>query len=74
MALSSACKQLLLNRGRSYVYSTALPVPMVAGALAALRVATQQVWAQMADHMASHLLCVCALQEMVLVARDQTMH
>lgn len=43
VALSAASKQLLLNRGRSYVYSTALPVPIVAGALAALRVATVQV-------------------------------
>lgn len=42
-ALSAPCKRLLLNRGRSYVFSTALPVPIVAGALAALRTATDEV-------------------------------
>lgn len=35
---SSAMKQLLLNRGRTFVYSTSLPVPVVEAAGAALRV------------------------------------
>ncbi len=39
VACSSALRALLLNRGRSLVYSTALPLPAVAAARAALRVA-----------------------------------
>ncbi len=60
-ALSAASKQLLLNRGRSYVYSTALPVPIVAGALAALRVATQQVriWGRPIAHAPCCAVCRC---------------
>ena len=42
-ALSAAGRQLLLNQGRPYVFSTALPVPLVAGALAALRIAVDKV-------------------------------
>lgn len=38
VACSSAVKTLLVNQGRAYVYSTALPIPTVAGALAALDV------------------------------------
>lgn len=38
VACSRALKTLLVNQGRAYVYSTALPVPTVAGALAALDV------------------------------------
>ena len=41
MACSRALKQVLLTKGRAFVYSTALPVPVVAGSLAALRVATR---------------------------------
>jgi len=38
VACSSAIKTLLVNNGRAYTYSTALPIPTVAGALAALDV------------------------------------
>jgi 8-amino-7-oxononanoate synthase len=38
VACSSAFKRLLSNRGRSVVYSTALPLPVVAAALAAIEV------------------------------------
>jgi 7-keto-8-aminopelargonate synthetase-like enzyme len=38
VACSAATKLFLLNAGRAYVYSTALPVPVVAGAIAALHV------------------------------------
>lgn len=37
VACSSQLRALLLNRGRSVIYSTALPVPVVAAARAALR-------------------------------------
>lgn len=38
IASTAAVKQLLVNAGRSYVYSTALPVPVVHASLEALRV------------------------------------
>lgn len=38
VACSRNVKSLLLNRGRPYVYSTALPLPTVAAASAAIRV------------------------------------
>lgn len=38
VACSKAIKQLMVNQGRAYVYSTALPVPTIAGALASLDV------------------------------------
>lgn len=41
VATSTAMKQLLLNRGRAFVYSTALPVPVVEAAAASLRVASR---------------------------------
>lgn len=41
MACSRGWKDFLVNRGRSQVFSTALPVPVVAAALAALRVAAE---------------------------------
>ncbi|PSC69499.1 8-amino-7-oxononanoate synthase isoform A [Micractinium conductrix] len=44
VACSARWKDLLVNRGRSQVFSTALPVPTVAAALAALRVAAQEPW------------------------------
>ncbi|KAL4856178.1 8-amino-7-oxononanoate synthase [Chlorella vulgaris] len=44
VACSSAWKDLLVNRGRAQVYSTALPVPVVAAALAAIRVAEEEPW------------------------------
>ena len=44
-ACSSTMRSLLLNRGRAFVFSTALPVPVVAGALAALHIATAEVHA-----------------------------
>ena len=37
-----AIKQLLLNRGRPYVYSTSLPLPCIAASLAALSVAKRE--------------------------------
>ncbi len=43
VACSRAMKQLLLNRGRAYVYSTSLPVPVVEAAAAALRVSSRCV-------------------------------
>lgn len=43
VACSSQLRALLLNRGRSVVFSTALPVPVVAGAQAALEVAARCV-------------------------------
>ncbi|KAG2427191.1 hypothetical protein HXX76_010910 [Chlamydomonas incerta] len=44
VACSSAMKALLLNRGRAYVYSTSLPVPVVEAAAAALRVSQREPW------------------------------
>ena len=38
VACSRRIKSLLLNRGRPYVYSTALPLPTVAAASAAIQV------------------------------------
>ncbi|KAG2483953.1 hypothetical protein HYH03_017199 [Edaphochlamys debaryana] len=43
-ACTRGFKQLLLNRGRAYVYSTALPLPVVEAAGAALRVAAREPW------------------------------
>eukprot|EP00899_Mesostigma_viride_P019539 jgi/Mesvir1/27587/Mv07332-RA.1 len=40
VACSSAWKAWLLNRGRSYIYSTALPLPVVAAALASVNVSS----------------------------------
>jgi len=44
VACSALTKAWLLNRGRSYVYSTALPAPVVAAATAAIRVARRESW------------------------------
>ena len=44
VACSRQWKDFLANRGRAQVYSTARPVPVVASALAALRVARQEPW------------------------------
>ncbi|WIA31389.1 hypothetical protein OEZ86_002288 [Tetradesmus obliquus] len=44
VACSSKLRALLLNRGRSVIYSTALPVPVVAAARAALRVSRSEPW------------------------------
>ena len=53
VACSRAHKQLLLCRGRPAVFSTALPAPTVAAALAALREATPELretlWARIAQ-------------------------
>jgi len=46
VACSSTMKAWLLNAGRSYVYSTALPAPVVAAATAAIRVAKRESWRQ----------------------------
>ena len=37
VACRAALKSFLLNRGRSYIFSTSLTVPVVAAALAAIR-------------------------------------
>jgi 8-amino-7-oxononanoate synthase len=42
-ACTPALRALLLNRGRGVVFSTALPLPVVAGARAALRVSQRWV-------------------------------
>ncbi|WIA11309.1 hypothetical protein OEZ85_011432 [Tetradesmus obliquus] len=44
VACSSKLRALLLNRGRSVIYSTALPVPVVAAARAALQVSRSEPW------------------------------
>ncbi|EFJ39865.1 hypothetical protein VOLCADRAFT_78219 [Volvox carteri f. nagariensis] len=44
VACSGPMKQLLLNRGRAFVYSTSLPVPIVEAAAAALRVSKRESW------------------------------
>ncbi|KAL4424876.1 hypothetical protein ABPG77_002099 [Micractinium sp. CCAP 211/92] len=44
VACSRRWKQLLQNRGRAQVFSTALPVPVVAAAHAALQVAAEEPW------------------------------
>ena len=41
VAGSTALKSFLMNRGRSYVFSTALPLPAVAAAQAAITVCQQ---------------------------------
>ncbi|GIL65081.1 hypothetical protein Vafri_18853 [Volvox africanus] len=44
VACSHSFKQLLLNRGRAFVYSTSLPVPVVEAAGAALRISQRESW------------------------------
>lgn len=44
VACSSQMRQLLLNKGRNIVFSTALPVPVVAAARAALQVSQRESW------------------------------
>lgn len=44
VACSRGWKHFLVNRARSQVYSTALPLPVVAAAHAALRVARREPW------------------------------
>ena len=44
VACSRQWKDFLVNAGRAQVFSTALPVPVVAGALAALRAAAAEPW------------------------------
>ncbi|GAQ79440.1 7-keto-8-aminopelargonic acid synthase [Klebsormidium nitens] len=46
VATSRKWKQWILSRGRSFVYSTAQPIPTVAAALAALVVARREPWRQ----------------------------
>jgi 8-amino-7-oxononanoate synthase len=41
VATSRRIKQWLLNRGRAYVFSTASPLPVIAAARAAIRIATE---------------------------------
>ena len=54
VACSRNIKSLLLNRGRPYVYSTALPLPTVAAASAALKV--------------SETVCPCPLSDVLAYA------
>lgn len=49
VACSCAIKTLLVNKGRAYTYSTALPVPTVAGALAALSVLDRYEYATLVN-------------------------
>ncbi|KAH7659383.1 8-amino-7-oxononanoate synthase protein [Dioscorea alata] len=44
IACSHKWKQLIQSRGRSFIFSTALPVPIVAASLASLTVARQEKW------------------------------
>ncbi|XP_031393632.1 8-amino-7-oxononanoate synthase isoform X2 [Punica granatum] len=44
VACSKRWKQLILSRGRSFIYSTAAPVPFVAAAHAAVIVARKETW------------------------------
>lgn len=48
IACSQKWKQLIQSRGRSFIFSTALPVPMVAAAHAAILVAREEKWRQRA--------------------------
>lgn len=43
VACSSRMRAALVNHGRPFVFSTSLPVPVVAGALAAIRIACTEV-------------------------------
>ncbi len=47
VAMSAERRQWLLNTARSYVFTTALPVPMVAGARAAIGAATSELRGQL---------------------------
>lgn len=65
VACSAALKSLLLNRGRPYVFSTALTVPVVAAALAAVRVNEQVRCSTNLSHFdccyaCSHAVASCA--------------
>jgi len=44
VACSARWKDYFVNSARAQVFSTALPIPMAAGALAALRVAREETW------------------------------
>jgi len=48
VATTRSLKELLINTGRAYVYSTALPLPVVAAAQAALAVSHRESWRR--DH------------------------
>ncbi|MCO5603772.1 hypothetical protein L7F22_057924 [Adiantum nelumboides] len=48
IACSRKWKQLIQSRGRSFIFSTALPVPVVAAAHAAILVAQEEKWRQKA--------------------------
>ncbi|CAO2825854.1 unnamed protein product [Amaranthus hypochondriacus] len=60
IACSKRWKQLIMSRGRSFIYSTAMPIPMAAAAHAAAFVAEQEAWRRK------------ALQERVQDFRDLT--
>lgn len=51
VAGSSVLKSFLMNKGRSYVFSTALPLPAVAAAQAAISVCQQVCVACVGDRM-----------------------
>ncbi|KAG0453970.1 hypothetical protein HPP92_025274 [Vanilla planifolia] len=44
IACSKNWKQLIQSRGRSFIFSTALPIPVAAASYAALRVARKESW------------------------------
>ncbi|KAH8974022.1 hypothetical protein BDL97_01G079200 [Sphagnum fallax] len=48
IASSQKWKQLIQSRGRSFIFSTALPIPIVAAAHAAILVAREEKWRQRA--------------------------
>eukprot|EP00261_Vitis_vinifera_P036253 XP_019077496.1 PREDICTED: 8-amino-7-oxononanoate synthase isoform X2 [Vitis vinifera] len=48
IACSKRWKQLILSRGRSFIFSTAMPVPVVAATLAAVIVAKKEKWRRVA--------------------------
>ena len=70
VATSAALKRLLLSRGRAGIYSTALPMPAVAAASAALEMATPalrgQLWANI-DSLARQLTAVPVARRVELV-------
>jgi 8-amino-7-oxononanoate synthase len=50
VACSTQWKDLFVNIGRAQVFSTSLPVPVVASALAALKVAAKEPWRRQHAH------------------------
>ncbi len=80
VAGSSVLKSFLMNRGRSYVFSTALPLPAVAAAQAAITVCHQVccyhchfadclLESELTDNMQEQSLCLCLLTSPALASR-----